>query len=198
MKKIFLLLTLLISTSVFAQLPPAFQADGIQVPFTRFESLTTVQRDALTPVEGDFIYNTDIKSNQYYNGTTWISYQKEIKSYTTVQRDALTPDNFDVIYNSTDTVLQYWDGDSWEALGGVDQSANYTWTGEHSFDNANTYFGNNVKITNQPSVEVEFGTSRLSLLYNELEFVLNASNRIGIVTNPNTSGNFDLYTPVLT
>ncbi|WP_341216981.1 hypothetical protein, partial [uncultured Wocania sp.] len=139
MKKIILFIAFLISgIHAFAQLPPDDYVDGLSTPYIRLYELTTVQRDALTPAEGDFIYNTDIKSNQYYNGTTWISYQKEIKSYTTVQRDALTPDNFDVIYNSTDTVLQYWDGDSWEDF----SSSSYTPISEFTVSHKiNSIFG---------------------------------------------------------
>jgi hypothetical protein len=34
-------------------------------------NLTAVERDALTAVEGDMIYNTDINQYQYYDGTSW-------------------------------------------------------------------------------------------------------------------------------
>ena len=127
----------------------------------------------------------------------------ELDTLTTAQRDAMIirGNKRRVIYHKSDTVsqLEWWNGTTWQALGGaIDLTANYTWTGVHSFDNPITYFGNNVKISTQPSVEVKFGNAATSLLYNELEFRTNASNRIGIVTNPNTSGNFDLYTPILT
>jgi hypothetical protein len=39
------------------------------------KSYTTVQRDALTSVAGDVIYNSDDAVTQYYNGTSWQSMQ---------------------------------------------------------------------------------------------------------------------------
>jgi hypothetical protein len=37
--------------------------------------ITTVQRGTIqSPVPGQMIYNTDINSAQYWNGTTWISF----------------------------------------------------------------------------------------------------------------------------
>lgn len=35
------------------------------------KKLTTAQRDALTPTEGDEIYNLDIHRPEFYDGTTW-------------------------------------------------------------------------------------------------------------------------------
>ena len=129
MKKLLFITCFLTSFFINAQIPDDLP-DGVTAPLVRLYELTTAERDPLTPVEGDFIYNTDIKSNQFYNGSAWISYQKQIQSYTTTQRDALTPDDFDIIYNSTDSELQYWDGDSWETFGGTGSSSNiYTTDG---------------------------------------------------------------------
>lgn len=33
---------------------------------------TTAERDALSPVEGDEIYNITVHAPQYYNGTMWV------------------------------------------------------------------------------------------------------------------------------
>ena len=35
------------------------------------KSYTTAQRDALTSVAGDMIYNSDDSTPQFYNGTAW-------------------------------------------------------------------------------------------------------------------------------
>jgi hypothetical protein len=37
-------------------------------------SMTQAQRDALTPVEGLFVYNTTTHKPNYYNGTEWMNY----------------------------------------------------------------------------------------------------------------------------
>ncbi|MBF31849.1 MAG: hypothetical protein Unbinned1322contig1000_42 [Prokaryotic dsDNA virus sp.] len=37
-------------------------------------SLSTIQRDVLTPSAGQHIFNTDLNQSEYYNGTAWISY----------------------------------------------------------------------------------------------------------------------------
>ena len=37
----------------------------------QFKSYTTTQRDALTSVAGDTIYNTTTSKVEYYNGSTW-------------------------------------------------------------------------------------------------------------------------------
>jgi len=39
-----------------------------------FPQLTTVQRDALTPANGDIIYNTDTDLYDYWNGVSWSSW----------------------------------------------------------------------------------------------------------------------------
>ena len=36
-------------------------------------NLTTAERDALTPLEGDQIYNTTTKQYEFYNGSQWVS-----------------------------------------------------------------------------------------------------------------------------
>ena len=37
------------------------------------ESYTEIQRDALTPTEKDWVYNTTVHRYQYYDGLTWVT-----------------------------------------------------------------------------------------------------------------------------
>lgn len=43
---------------------------AMQVPLN-LKSYTTTQRDALTSVAGDMIYNTTDSKVQFYNGSSW-------------------------------------------------------------------------------------------------------------------------------
>ena len=39
----------------------------------RLKNYTTTQRDALTSVAGDMVYNTTVSKPQYYNGSAWVN-----------------------------------------------------------------------------------------------------------------------------
>jgi len=85
---------------------------------SRFESLTTTQRDALTPFVGQTIYNTTLSVNQFYDGSGWVSFGATFfEALTTTQRDGLTPFAGQTILNTTDDVLQYYDGSGWVNVG---------------------------------------------------------------------------------
>lgn len=51
-----------------------------------FPQLTTVQRDALTPVNGQIVYNTDTDRYEYWNGVSWAD-MASINSPMTVKVD---------------------------------------------------------------------------------------------------------------
>lgn len=50
-----------------------------------FPSVTTIQRDALTPTSGDIVYNTDNDRYEYYNGTAWYGIGQDLSTPQTVK-----------------------------------------------------------------------------------------------------------------
>ena len=44
------------------------------------KSYTTTQRDALTSVAGDVIYNTTLSQPQFYNGTAWANFTDTVNA----------------------------------------------------------------------------------------------------------------------
>ena len=55
------------STSILAQHEMELSPDGIVFP-----RMTTAERNALTPIAGQFLFNTDSKNLNYYDGSQWI------------------------------------------------------------------------------------------------------------------------------
>lgn len=51
---------------------PALQVDSTTAP-VRLPRMTTAQRDLISAVEGDEIYNTSLKRKEIYNGSYWVS-----------------------------------------------------------------------------------------------------------------------------
>lgn len=47
----------------------------------KFKQYTTAQREALTPSEGDMVYDTDLNSNFLYNGTSWLVITTQIPQF---------------------------------------------------------------------------------------------------------------------
>lgn len=82
---------------------------------SNFEVLTTAQRNALTPYEGQSIFNTDLDYVQVYDGSSWFNVGNTyFEALTTAQRNALpTPFAGQVILNTDDNELQYYNGSSW-------------------------------------------------------------------------------------
>jgi hypothetical protein len=93
------------------------RAAASQQQFTvnsRFEILTTAQRDALTPFVGQTIFNTDVDANQFWDGSQWVTFGATFfEAVTTAQRDALTPFVGQTIFNTDTDEIQFWDGSSW-------------------------------------------------------------------------------------
>lgn len=48
----------------------------------KFKQYTTAQREALTPAEGDMVYDTDLNSNFLYDGTNWLIMLTQIQQFT--------------------------------------------------------------------------------------------------------------------
>lgn len=76
MKKIILLLALFVTSISFAQLDPAYFPDGVKGKFIVSDTLSTAQRDALTPEIGTIIYHKDTGVSQLenYNGAAWTNF----------------------------------------------------------------------------------------------------------------------------
>ena len=105
MKKILYLLTILVTTSCLAQLPPARFPDGIDSNFIQLDTLTTTQRDALTiPADRTrFIYNKTNNQLEWYDLSTltWKPFgggvgdmTKAVYDPTGVNADAFDYNNF--------------------------------------------------------------------------------------------------------
>jgi hypothetical protein len=52
-----------------------------------FPQLTTVQRDALTPTNGQVVYNTDNARYEYWNGSAWFGIGQNISTPLVVKID---------------------------------------------------------------------------------------------------------------
>ena len=89
---------------------PAYPSVGIALDSTVSaflpSRLTTAQRNALTPVNGMHIYNTDLSAPQYYNGS-WVSYGTGTSSLTLEQ---VQDDMSTFLVAGTGISLSYNDG----------------------------------------------------------------------------------------
>lgn len=105
MKKILFLIAL-ITTSVYAQLPPAPFPDGINTKLIQSDTLTTAQRDALTPVanKSTLIFNSTAGEYQFYNPitTSWEALGGgETPTLQAVTDEGATTDNPITVSNAT-------------------------------------------------------------------------------------------------
>lgn len=57
-----------------------------------FAQVTTVQRDALTPVNGQIVYNTDNDRYEYWNGAQWLGIGQDLSTPLTVKVDLSAAD----------------------------------------------------------------------------------------------------------
>lgn len=57
-----------------------------------FPQLTTVQRDALTPTNGQVVYNTDNARYEYWNGSAWFGIGQNISTPLVVKIDLTSAD----------------------------------------------------------------------------------------------------------
>lgn len=73
MKKLIYLVFILSANFILAQNNPAKFKSGLQTKLITLDTLSTVQRDALTPKLGTLIYHKDtgISQHEKYNGTSW-------------------------------------------------------------------------------------------------------------------------------
>lgn len=69
-----------------------------------FASLTTVQRDLLTPIAGLIIYNTDNTRYEYWNGTTWFGIGQNLSSPLTIKID-LSAANLQTLFSVPFTLI---------------------------------------------------------------------------------------------
>jgi len=107
--------------------------------------LTTTQRNALTPAEGQVAYNVSTHLLDFYNGSAWIEVGATgsalplaggtmtgqivftgttyapfaLNPLTTTQRNALSPAAGWVCYNTTTGLLDFYNGSAWVEAGGA-------------------------------------------------------------------------------
>jgi hypothetical protein len=91
---------------------------------SRFEVLTTSERDALTPFTGQTIFNSTLSANQFYDGSDWVTFGATFfEALTTTERDAIpAPFTGQTIFNTTTNQIEFWTGTAWSApssLGGL-------------------------------------------------------------------------------
>jgi hypothetical protein len=104
-----------IDNSMITDLRPTSTEQNFTVN-SRFEALTTAQRNALTPFIGQTIFNTDTNEIQFWDGLVWVTVGTTFfQALTTAQRDLLTPFVGQTIFNTDVNQIQYWDGSNWLA-----------------------------------------------------------------------------------
>lgn len=104
-----------------------------------FPQLTTVQRDALTPTNGQIVYNTDTDTYQYWNGVSWFGIGQDLSTPLVVKidlssADILAIDTTDILVASapgagyaiipTSMVYRFTYGSTQYASGGGTQNIN--------------------------------------------------------------------------
>ena len=123
MKKLFIYLFIICSTSAFAQvvipynLTPDPKAElevrstdkGVLIP-----QLTSLQMYAIaSPANGLWVYNTDAVDFECYTGSSWDLIGKT-PSYAS---DPAVKYEGECYFNTTDNLLHYWDGTAWIIVG---------------------------------------------------------------------------------
>lgn len=97
------------------------RAPASQQTFTvnsRFEVVTTAERNALTPFVGQTVYNTDTDEIQIWSGSAWtVLGSTFFEALTTAQRNALTPFVGQTIFNTDTDEIQVWTGSVWDVVG---------------------------------------------------------------------------------
>jgi hypothetical protein len=85
---------------------------------SRFEVLTTTERDALTPFTGQTIFNSTLNANQFYDGSDWVTFGGTFfEALTTTERDAIpAPFTGQTIFNTTLDLVQVYDGSGWVSI----------------------------------------------------------------------------------
>lgn len=104
-------------TSITTSMITDLRSPASQQSFTvrsNFETLTTVQRLALTPYVGQTVFDTTDTLIYTWDGSDWIA--MGIPAVTTAERNALTPYVAQTVYNTDTSQLEYWDGSSWQSV----------------------------------------------------------------------------------
>jgi hypothetical protein len=85
---------------------------------SRFEVLTTSERDALTPFTGQTIFNSTLSANQFYDGSDWVTFGATFfEALTTTERNAIpAPFTGQTIFNTTLDLVQVYDGSGWVSI----------------------------------------------------------------------------------
>lgn len=102
MRSTFFLLLFLISGACFSQNPDPFW-DGIRTKLVQPDTLSTFDRDALTPKLGTILYHKDTGISQWeqWNGTSWVGFGGDL-SYTDIASA-----NFNGYYVSQEMLKSY-------------------------------------------------------------------------------------------
>lgn len=85
-------LTTDIAASTFTEPQQAILTDMVDSYEDIFAQVTTVQRDALTPVNGQIVYNTDNDRYEYWNGAQWLGIGQDLSTPLTVKVDLSSAD----------------------------------------------------------------------------------------------------------
>lgn len=85
-------LTTDIAASTFTAPQQAILTDMVDSYEDIFPDVTTVQRDALTPVNGQIVYNTDNDRYEYWNGAQWLGIGQDLSTPLTVKVDLSSAD----------------------------------------------------------------------------------------------------------
>jgi hypothetical protein len=85
---------------------------------SKFEVLTTTERDALTPFTGQTIFNSTLNVTQFWSGSAWVSLGFTFfQAVTTAERDAIpAPFTGQTIFNTTLNLVQVYDGSGWVSI----------------------------------------------------------------------------------
>jgi len=85
-------LTTDIAASTFTAPQQTILTDMVDSYEDIFAQVTTVQRDALTPVNGQIVYNTDNDRYEYWNGAQWFALGQNVSTPLTVKIDLSAAD----------------------------------------------------------------------------------------------------------
>lgn len=85
-------LTTDIAASTFTAPQQTILTDMVDSYEDIFAQVTTVQRDALTPVNGQIVYNTDNDRYEYWNGAQWLGIGQDLSTPLTVKVDLSSAD----------------------------------------------------------------------------------------------------------
>ena len=138
-----------------------------------FAQVTTVQRDALTPVNGQIVYNTDNDRYEYWNGAQWLGIGQDLSTPLTVKVDLSSADI--LALNATPILLVSAPGIGY-AISPMSMAYRYTY-GTTQYDG--TYFIHckcSTKTSSDPFIALPFQT------------INSAANRSGVLFTSTGTG----------